>query len=614
MANEVEENKVLSTPYVAARKSQLDNIANNINPYKVPELIFTGSSDAEAMSKFIGNSMASTIIPEAILTSESWRNFSQNGVCDIEDSVVLCTEKVEFGEGVQYETGDMFSAASESGPMKTIKQGVEGANAGVNTLAGIMSGDLSAAPMPEDSYISRFSGMRYLKSITSTGISEITFKFRIGQGGLFDARKEVVEPIVAIACCFAPFRKGNGFVEGPVPTKAELLSEVTKSLFSTMESAGIRGKDGTGATTKSLYGNSTESSSDNVYTPAEVEAIKRFYSEGFDKRDDIYPESVKKIKQDVALKNKDKGQAILDVMRNYGSSTDSSPEDTSKTLNTIAGIEKSLMDALNQAAYNVMTGGKTRTMSIKIGHMLFGPYYAGNINWTFDYTNVDQNGWPCAGHIQISDLKPVLVIDRFDIRNKLGLSKPNMKAEDDGMWRCPVSVVHISSPFGSRLKPTLSSSRMSEIQRQTSLSASNLSFASVDSSELSDHKGVDLTGTTNDAIFSAYNGKVTYCGFDGVYGNKIVVQHDGKKSGYETWYCHLNAMLVSLGDQVSSGEQIGTMGSTGQSTGTHLHFQIMKGGSPVNPAQEVEKIGSGSRDYNRTTVRNSMGNAVAVSY
>ncbi len=614
MASETEEKKVLSTPYVAARKSQLDSIANNINPYKVPELIFTGASDAEAMSKFIGNSMASTIIPEAILTSGSWRDYIQNGVCDIEDSVVLCTEKVEFGEGVQYETGDMFSASSDSGPMKTIKSGIESANATVNTFTGIMSGDLEAAPMPEDSFISRYSGMRYLKSITSTGISEITFKFRIGQGGLFDARKEVVEPIVAIACCFAPFRKGNGFVQGPVPSKAELLSEVTKSLFSNLQSGGFTGED---VNTKySAFDNSLGSEENSVsWSQDELDKIEKFFTKNYNKNADAGTlKNIKSAKD--ARSSREKGDLIVQYMEEKeGASSSTEKKNAIKgTLNTIAGLEESLMDALNQAAYHVMTGGKTRTMSVKIGHMLFGPYYAGNINWTFDYTNVDQNGWPCAGHIQISDLKPVLVIDRFDIRSKLGLSKPNIKAEDDGMWRCPVSVVHITSPFGSRLKPTLSETRLQEIQKQTSLTAGNVSLANVGRDELSDHKGVDLAGTTNDAVFSAYNGKVSYCGFDGVYGNKIVIQHDGKKQGYETWYCHLNAMLVSIGDQVSSGEQIGTLGNSGQSTGPHLHFQIMKGGAPQDPAKEIDKIGKGTPDYNRTTVRIEGGAAKAVSY
>ncbi|MGF9699319.1 peptidoglycan DD-metalloendopeptidase family protein [Paenibacillus sp. MABNR03] len=92
------------------------------------------------------------------------------------------------------------------------------------------------------------------------------------------------------------------------------------------------------------------------------------------------------------------------------------------------------------------------------------------------------------------------------------------------------------------------------------------------------HKGVDLVG--NRDVKSADEGVVTFAGQKSGYGNVIIINH---RNGYETLYGHLDSIGVKVGQVVEKGESIGVMGNTGRSTGTHLHFEIIKNGTPENP-------------------------------
>ncbi|OXL86718.1 hypothetical protein BCV73_29310 [Paenibacillus sp. SSG-1] len=93
------------------------------------------------------------------------------------------------------------------------------------------------------------------------------------------------------------------------------------------------------------------------------------------------------------------------------------------------------------------------------------------------------------------------------------------------------------------------------------------------------HKGIDMV-SGNRTIMAADDGTVTFTGQISGYGNAIIISHG---NGYETLYGHLNSISVHSGQKVSQGQKIGIMGSTGHSTGTHLHFEIHKNGSIQNP-------------------------------
>ncbi|KGR79858.1 M23 family metallopeptidase [Ureibacillus manganicus] len=94
------------------------------------------------------------------------------------------------------------------------------------------------------------------------------------------------------------------------------------------------------------------------------------------------------------------------------------------------------------------------------------------------------------------------------------------------------------------------------------------------------HRGIDIAGPSNYNIKASDNGVVTAAGWDGSYGYRIIINHN---NGYKTIYAHLSKINVKVGQIVPKGSVIGIMGSTGNSTGTHLHFEIHKNGSVVNP-------------------------------
>lgn len=94
------------------------------------------------------------------------------------------------------------------------------------------------------------------------------------------------------------------------------------------------------------------------------------------------------------------------------------------------------------------------------------------------------------------------------------------------------------------------------------------------------HSGIDLGGKTGDPVYASGGGKVVDSAYNRSRGHYVIIEHD---SGYQSVYMHLRKRLVSAGQTVEQGEQIGTLGSTGRSTGPHLHFEIWKDGQAVDP-------------------------------
>ncbi len=94
------------------------------------------------------------------------------------------------------------------------------------------------------------------------------------------------------------------------------------------------------------------------------------------------------------------------------------------------------------------------------------------------------------------------------------------------------------------------------------------------------HKGMDLAAPAGTPIYAAAAGTVTTARYSNSAGNWVVINHG---NGLQTYYMHASALYVSEGQSVSKGQNIAAVGSTGQSTGPHLHFQVMQNGTPVNP-------------------------------
>jgi murein DD-endopeptidase MepM/ murein hydrolase activator NlpD len=99
------------------------------------------------------------------------------------------------------------------------------------------------------------------------------------------------------------------------------------------------------------------------------------------------------------------------------------------------------------------------------------------------------------------------------------------------------------------------------------------------------HTGLDFAAPTGTPLHAIANGVVTSVGYDGAYGNKTVITLD---DGTELWFCHQTSFLVNEGDTVSAGDVIGTVGSTGNVTGPHLHLEVRPGaGDPVDPYEAM---------------------------
>lgn len=99
------------------------------------------------------------------------------------------------------------------------------------------------------------------------------------------------------------------------------------------------------------------------------------------------------------------------------------------------------------------------------------------------------------------------------------------------------------------------------------------------------HTGNDYAAPTGTPIYAAGDGVVTHAGWAGGYGKLIKIQH---ANGYETRYAHLSRIRVTQGQRVSRDDRIADMGSTGRSTGPHLHYEIRIGGKPVNPMTYIK--------------------------
>lgn len=98
--------------------------------------------------------------------------------------------------------------------------------------------------------------------------------------------------------------------------------------------------------------------------------------------------------------------------------------------------------------------------------------------------------------------------------------------------------------------------------------------------EFRHHSGLDIAASKGSPIDAVMDGKVIFSGERGTYGNTVVIQHE---DGYKSLYAHCSELKVSVGEQVKSGDEIATVGSTGVTTGNHLHFEIRKNDEAVDP-------------------------------
>jgi secretion/DNA translocation related TadE-like protein len=95
------------------------------------------------------------------------------------------------------------------------------------------------------------------------------------------------------------------------------------------------------------------------------------------------------------------------------------------------------------------------------------------------------------------------------------------------------------------------------------------------------HTGLDFAAPVGTPVVASSAGRVTFAGRSGPYGNLVVIDH----GGVVTYYAHLSAITVAVDDEVGAGRQVGAVGTTGNATGPHLHFEVRSGGAPQDPEQ-----------------------------
>lgn len=149
-----------------------------------------------------------------------------------------------------------------------------------------------------------------------------------------------------------------------------------------------------------------------------------------------------------------------------------------------------------------------------------------------------------------------LPIYRFETEHGADYYDPSGESIRRLLMRTPIDGARMSSGFGMRQHPILGYSRM--------------------------HQGVDFAAPTGTPIYAAGNGVIEMADWNGGYGKFVRIRHSG---GIKTAYAHLNEFKsgLSAGDRVSQGDVIGYVGTTGQSTGPHLHYEVMRGGEQVDP-------------------------------
>lgn len=102
----------------------------------------------------------------------------------------------------------------------------------------------------------------------------------------------------------------------------------------------------------------------------------------------------------------------------------------------------------------------------------------------------------------------------------------------------------------------------------------------------SNHTGLDIAAPNGTPIKVVADGTVTNASYNGSYGNLVKINHG---NGVETWYAHTSKMYVTVGSKVTTGQTIAAVGSTGNSTGSHLHFEIRINGTHINPQKYLYK-------------------------
>ncbi len=291
---------------------------------------------------------------------------------------------------------------------------------------------------------------------------------------------------------------------------------------------------------------------------------------------------------DIAMTNDTTPERILEL-------NPSIEDETKMQIGEVIKVEKQVpivtITTVEQSTYK-------QFIPTEIQYVVFSDLYEGE-------TKVYQEGKDGLNEVTVSVTKVNGEEVSRDTINEKVLIKPVIKVIGYGVKQKPVEVkpdyTDNSSSFNqgsstsssNNKKPTTSDNKKPTTSSSNSQTSSTgryshpLKGAGTISSGYgsrwgSFHKGIDFAAPAGTPIYASDSGKVIYSGYNsGGYGNLVIVEHN---NGDQTYYAHCSKLYVSVGTSVSKGQHIAGVGTTGDSTGNHLHFEIRKNGNPVNPA------------------------------
>lgn len=294
------------------------------------------------------------------LTHSAWGNWRMSNYAGVKvsNNVFLWPQDKNFSFSYTNEYGNAWEKLSSAGLLSKVQQGAEL----LRTVAAATGADVDAG----GKLVSKYVRAPNWKDTSPVGLdSALKFEFNFGQAGIFSGEQEVVKPILALASLFAPIQASGdqnvGYLEGPVPTPPSYLVNYFKKLAS----------DGLGAIQEGfshLAGGSESGTSE----------------EG---------------------ESKDFLGQVMGVVSSAAG----------KAASSVTALEKALISIQQNAIRDTLNSERSRALCLRLGRMSIGPYLVKTVNWGFDFTHVDEYGYPYKGFVSFSGLENITVAETSDI-------------------------------------------------------------------------------------------------------------------------------------------------------------------------------------------------------
>lgn len=203
--------------------------------------------------------------------------------------------------------------------------------------------------------------------------------------------------------------------------------------------------------------------------------------------------------------------------------------------------------------------------------------------------------------LMVSQVKLKRIFESDPLKGKLdgyfemeNFQSDNELRDDFGFNKKIEKLAHVNERLAKSIEFADSMIKLSELQKEQYIAGRPINWGWLSSKygyrndpftgKKAWHSGVDFAGRSGEPILATASGIVTFSGKLWGYGNIVIIEH---QDGYETRYAHCKELLVSKGDLVRKGDKIALMGSTGRSTGPHVHYEVVQGYKKVDPEKYI---------------------------